>query len=468
MSNEWIPEQLPEDIDAERALLATCCAPGAEHAAADIAFSMTAEDFVSPVHRRVFAAMKALIERGEEVNALSLKDTLDQSGDLGRVGGYAGLVELLSGEEVARPKALADILTRKHKFRRLIRLGAAMVRQASQEDEQVDSLVVNAMQDLTGIISTGRKDLKWRKAGDSIMETLQTKGFFTEDPKATGRSGRLNIGVPTLTQHLKRLAGNMVVFGARPKCGKTTLMVQSAFAMASEGDDVAIATLEMTEDELHVVLTAHALRAEQDRVARGELTSNEWALLVEIQPILDRIHILAIDPDTPWALIETQLRQVIATTGCTVVYLDYFGLVGKPSGEFFNEAARSAALSRRMKAFPKTTGATFVVLVQINREIGDSGEPAPQHIRDSGQIEQDMAVGIFLWREPTKDMLRMERGEKWDYHIKIDFNRFGLGYLRVAYDLLGNIARIREVERSTEAQATVGKRTHREQPRLEL
>jgi len=465
---DWIPDKLPEDIDAERALLATCCSPGAEHAAADIVFSMTEEDFVSPVHRRVFLALKGLIERGEEVNALSLKDALDQEGNLGRVGGYAGLVELLSGEEVGRPKALADILMRKHKFRKLIKLGATMVRQAAQEDEQVDSLVVGAMQDLTGIISTGRRDMKWRRAGDSILETLQTRGYFTENPQDSARS-RLNIGVPTLTQHLKRLRGNMVVFGARPKCGKTTLMVQSAFAMASEGEEVAIATLEMTEDELHVVLTAHALRADQDRVARGELTSGEWSLLVDAQPILDRIHILAIDPDTPWALIETQLRQVIATCGCTVVYLDYFGLVGKPSGEFFSEAARSAALSRRMKAFPKTTGATFVVLVQINREIGDSGEPGPQHIRDSGQIEQDMAVGIFLWREPTKDLARMERGEKWDYHIKIDYNRFGVGYLRVEYDLLGSIARIREVERSTEAEKPAQtKRTRRESTPLNL
>jgi len=100
--NEWLPERLPEDIEAERALLATCCAAGAELAATEIVIALTEDDFVHPAHRAVFKALRALVEAQVEVNSLTLKDALDQAGDLSRVGGYTGLVELLSAEEVGR------------------------------------------------------------------------------------------------------------------------------------------------------------------------------------------------------------------------------------------------------------------------------------------------------------------------------------------------------------------------------
>jgi replicative DNA helicase len=176
---------------------------------------------------------------------------------------------------------------------------------------------------------------------------------------------------------------------------------------------------------------------------------------VDLRPILDRIHVYAFDPGTPWPLIESCLRQAINQYGCTVGYLDYFSLVGKPAGEFFSEAAKSAELSKRMRALPKSTGIIFVVLVQINREIGDAGEPSPAHIRDSGQIEQDMACGIFLWRQETKDPGKLATGLRWEYFIKIDFNRFGPGYVRIAFDFDGAHAQMTENEKTTEPAAQV-------------
>src|SRR5664279_5640051 len=146
--NEWLPERLPEDIEAERALLATCCAAGAELAATEIVFSLTDEDFVHPAHRSVFRALRSLIEAQIEVNSLTLKDALDQAGDLSRVGGFTGLVELLSAEEVGRPQVLADLLVRKRKLRQLIRLGAQLVRQAAEEEAPPDTLVEQAAVDL--------------------------------------------------------------------------------------------------------------------------------------------------------------------------------------------------------------------------------------------------------------------------------------------------------------------------------
>ena len=141
MAADWLPERLPEDVDAERSLLATCCAPGAEDQAADLSLRLDEEDFVHPAHRAVFKALKALLAQRLEVNALTLKDALDQEGDLGKVGGYAGLVDLLSAEEVGRPQVLADLLKRKSQHRALIRLGARMVRQSGEEEAAPEALI---------------------------------------------------------------------------------------------------------------------------------------------------------------------------------------------------------------------------------------------------------------------------------------------------------------------------------------
>lgn len=124
----WLPERLPEDIDAERSLLATCCAPGAETLAVAVAAVLEDEDFVHPAHRALFAALRGLLDQQLEVNALTLKDALDEDGTLAKVGGFGGLTELLGAPEVGRPQVLADLVKRKSRHRALVRLGAQLVR----------------------------------------------------------------------------------------------------------------------------------------------------------------------------------------------------------------------------------------------------------------------------------------------------------------------------------------------------
>ncbi len=441
---DWLPERLPEDLDAERAFLATCCAPGAGFSASEAVFTMREEDFVAPAHRAVFAALRGLLEKNQEVNALTLKDALDQADSLHRVGGYPGLVELLAGEDVERPMVLADLIRRKAKLRRLVHLGAQLVRQAASEEDDPEGLIAPLMTEAEAVLSSDRR-AAWTPAGTSTIQTIEGSGFLTDNPRDQhNEAARFGVGLPTLDRCMKRLRRNMVVIAARPKCGKTTLMVQSAWRMARAGIRVGIASGEMTLEEVEVLLTSHALGVEQDAVAAGNLTPDQWARLEELRPVLDRIWIYAFEPGTGWAMIEATARRAIHQFALEVIYLDYFALVGKPPGQFFNEAARSAALSVRMKALPKSTGIVFVILVQINREATDSAEPSRGHIRDTGQIEQDMGLGIFLWREPTKDPLRMAQGQRWEYKAKIDGNRFGPDYVPIAFDLRGEIATLVE------------------------
>ena len=180
--SDWLPERLPEDVEAERALLATCCAAGAELAAAETVFTLSDDDFVHPAHRAVFKALRALVEAQVEVNALTLKDALDQAGELSKVGGYPGLAELLGADEVARPQVLADLLVRKRKLRQLIRLGSQLVRQAAQEEEPPDILVEQTATDLFRLAQgQERKGLEHigdvaREAMENLLDRLEGRG----------------------------------------------------------------------------------------------------------------------------------------------------------------------------------------------------------------------------------------------------------------------------------------------------
>jgi replicative DNA helicase len=253
---EWLPERLPEDTEAERALLATCCAPGAELIAADIVFGLTEEDFVHPGHRVVFKALRTLLEGQIEVNAITLKDTLDQSGDLGRINGYQGLVELLSAEEVGKPQVLADLLIRKRKQRQLIRLGTQLVRQAAEEAAPPDALVEQAAVDLFRLQQGEQKrglehihDVS-HDAMERLLDRLEGRG-----------SVGLRVGfsrLDAITQGFQ--PGNLIILAARPGIGKTALALNWALRSAVQHDaHVAFFSLEMSKEEVfNRLLAAHA------------------------------------------------------------------------------------------------------------------------------------------------------------------------------------------------------------------
>ena len=127
----WLPERLPEDIDAERSFIATICAPGAGRVGVDALLEADPEYFVHPGHKLIIYALKSLVAKDLPIDSLTLKAELELLGTLNTVGGYVTLLEVLSGEDVERPSVLLDIIREKSKLRRLIHTGSKIVRLAS-------------------------------------------------------------------------------------------------------------------------------------------------------------------------------------------------------------------------------------------------------------------------------------------------------------------------------------------------
>jgi len=419
--DEWIPERLPEDLTAEKALLATCCAQGMGAEAAEVASMLREEDFVNPQHRAVFRAMVGLIKDRLDINLMTLKDALDRAGDLARVGDLDGIVEILSFEQVRRPAVLADILIRKRRLRDLITLGAQLVRKAASEEDSPETLVETAGRDLFGI-AQGHE----RGGLEHIAQVAQdVHGRLLERLESGGSHG-VQLGFQSLDALTRGLQpGNLVVLAARPGLGKTALALNwMLHSSRSFGNHVAFFSLEMSKEEVfnrllasHSMLDVRALvngdineHADPDaprtyghqEVVREKLLEARDELVKMPAYICDRASITVHEIT---AMVDRLCTQT--DTRLDLVIIDYLQLISSPPdsrGARLTEAVRIGEISRALKLLAKDRGIPVVVLSQLNREV-EHRQSSKQHsrpqlsdLRDSGAIEQDADIVMFIHR----------------------------------------------------------------------
>ena len=405
---DWLPERLPEDIDAERAFLATCCAPGAGYVASEAVFSLSDEDFVHPAHRAVFRALRTLIEAQVEVSSLTLKDALDQDDSLNKVGGYPGLVELLAGEDVERPQVLADLIRRKAKLRRLVHLGAALVRRAAEEDEAPEVLVDQTAQDLFHL---AQGDAKAKG-----LLTIQSVANDAMERLAERMEGRLSPGVRVGFSRFDELTqgfqpGNLIVLAARPGIGKTALALNWILRAAQERDSRpghcgAFFSLEMSHEEVFMRLLSAQSQTNMKDLQTGRASSR----LDHVLRCRDELVQTPLFICDQASITVPQIANMVVKQGTQhnrkveFVIIDYLQLLSSPEnsrGAKQNEAVRIGEISRGLKLMAKDFGIPVVVLSQLNREVEHrtGGRPQLSDLRDSGAIEQDADMVAFIHRK---------------------------------------------------------------------
>jgi replicative DNA helicase len=404
MANEWIPDRLPEDAEAERALLATCCSPGLERDAADVALRLREDDFVVPAHRAIFRSMILLLENRLEINALTLKDALDRAGDLGRVGDYAGLVEILMGDEVRDPHVLADILIRKRKHRELIRIGAQLVRKSAAEDDSPENLSDLASQELY-LLAQGQD-----KRGLEPIAKVMHDSYLDLHNRLEGHgSSGLMVGFSKLDELTQGFQpGNLVVLAARPGVGKTAMALNWALrASMKHGAHAAFFSLEMSKKEVADRLLASHSQIDLKTVARGHIDKQAHDSLLASGAEINNLPIYVCDS----AAITVRDIAAMVDRHCTafnqrldLVVVDYLQLISSPQdsrGARLTEAVRIGEISRHLKILAKEHNIPVVVLSQLNREVERREGRVPQlsDLRDSGAIEQDADIVMFIHRK---------------------------------------------------------------------
>lgn len=389
---------LPEDLDTERVLLSTICAPGAEAVASDCIANLREDDFTHPSHRLVFVALKGLIQRGSEVSSVALLDALGK--ESGRVGGFTGLVDLLSGEEVGRPQVLVDILAKHRRRRDLIRLGDQVARAAEVGDETPEAIADTAAKALADLQASRQRGglAQVRDAGARLLEDLQgstAPGTFTGFTR-----------LDALTQGFQ--PGQMIVLAARPGIGKTALALNWTLNAASTSGWVAFFSLEMGEKELLRRVACNQGSVPQKAVKERRLTQGQLQAFLEALSYVESLPLLVNDAGSVTAQdIRSQVLREATRRGCppALVVVDYLQLITSPDAKGKNETHRIGEISRALKLLAKDAGAPVAVLSQLNREIEKaSRKPVLSDLRDSGAIEQDADIVAFIHRQPKPQM----------------------------------------------------------------
>ena len=390
---------LPEDLDAERVLLSTLCAPGAEGMAAECLERLVEEDFTHPNHRMVCAALRSLIKRGEEVSAVALLDALGKNAKV--LGGMAGLVEILSGEEVGRPMALVEILARHRRRRELIRLGAQVAKAAEEGEQPPEAIADTAAKALADLQASGSRGglVEVRAATAQVLDTLQG----TTAPGTFTGFSRLD----AVTQGFQ--PGQLIVLAARPGIGKSTLVLNWLLNAASTSGWCSIHSLEMQRAEVVKRLACNQGNVPAGAVKERRLTQGQLQDFLQAIRVIEGLPMLINDAGSVTAMdVRSQVLRECTRRGCppALVVVDYLQLVSSPAeAKGKSEALRIGEISRAFKLLAKDAGAPVVVLSQLNREIEKANrKPVLSDLRDSGAIEQDADIVAFIHRPPKPQM----------------------------------------------------------------
>ncbi len=392
--------QPPYVVEAEQAVLAAMLLDA--EAALSGAALLDDAMFYREGHRRLFRAMKAIVERGGVVDPVTLKEEVDRRGEIEAVGGIEYLSYLLDVVPTAANLDYhAKIVRDKAMLRRLIEAATSIVQEAYEGKRLADEVLDSAEQRIFEVSETRKtegfvrlKELLWptmerieslHAGGQSI--TGVASGFKDLDDKTAGFQ-----------------QADLVIVAARPAMGKTAFCLNVAQHAAIEKNvPVAVFSLEMSKAQLvQRLLTAEA-RVDAHRLRQGMLKDADYALLARAAGLLSSAPSWIDDSAalTPLEL-RSKARRIKAEQNVGLLIVDYLQLMRSPE-QAENRVQEISAISRSLKALAKELNVPVIALSQLSRAPeqrgGEHRRPQLSDLRESGAIEQDADVVLFIYRE---------------------------------------------------------------------
>ena len=393
---------LPHNLEAEK------CVLGAILLHND-AFNLAAElidsrDFFRDAHRRVFDKMVRLSERGDVIDLVTLREELGRSGDLDDVGGPAYIAALVDGvPRSTNVEHYARIVKEKSTLRNLIYSANKILATAYEAEQDTDLLLDQAERAIFDIaedrIRSGFVPLRDLVQGsfDTIEKLQEHKGLVTG--VATGFSD-----LDLLTSGLQ--PSDLVIVAGRPSMGKTSFVLNVATHIGTKMDrTIGIFSLEMSKEQLFLRMLTSQAEIDGQRFRGGFLSENDYGRLSHALGTLAEARIF-IDDSASLGVLEmrAKARRLMAEHGLDLLIVDYIQLM-QGRGRFENRTQELGAISRALKGLAKELGVPLVALSQLSRAPEARSDHRPQlaDLRESGALEQDADVVMFIYREDQYD-----------------------------------------------------------------
>ncbi len=425
----------PQSLDSEQALLGSIMIrPEAIHDIVDI---ITPDSFYADKHRFIYKTMIELTEKSEPIDLLSVSNKLEEKGKLENIGGRSYLAEMIhSVPSAGNSRHYAEIVQKKAMLRRLIEVSEHINELGYDEENAIDEIMDIAEKSIYEISnsSTTQKFI-------SIKDTL---GEAWDRIDALHKSGSELRGIPTGFKDLdSMLSGlqpsDLIILAARPSMGKTALALDIARQAATQhGVPVGIFSLEMSSGQLVDRMLAAESRVNSWKLRTGKLSRDED--FANLRNALDKLSAapIFIDDQAGNNILKMRAvaRRLKREKGLGLIIVDYLQLMTPTSSKHNDNVVQQVTeISRSLKQLARELKVPVLALSQLSRDVekrGGDGRPKLSDLRDSGSIEQDADVVMFIHRE---DKYRENTERQNIAQIHIDKHRNGpVGSIELFFD----------------------------------
>jgi replicative DNA helicase len=388
---------LPHNLEAERSVLGAILL---HNDLVNVAVELIKEhDFFRKAHEIIFEKMLRLTERGQAIDLVTLKDELARANQLDEVGGPAYVTALVDGvPRATNIEYYARIVKEKSTLRDLIYSANKILNTAYSAEEDADQILDEAERDIFSIAERGIRH------GFVSLADLMHPGV--EMIERLHAHKELVTGVPSGFTDLDELTAgfqpsDLVIIASRPAMGKTSLVLNIAQHAGKLNQTVGFFSLEMSKEQLFIRMLTSEARIDAHRLRTGFLAERDWARLGEALNVLGRASVYIDDSPSIGVLeMRAKARRLKSQHGLHLLIVDYIQLMqarGRPE----NRNLEIASISRSLKGLAKELNVPILVLSQLNRAPESRAEHRPQlsDLRESGALEQDADVVLFIYRE---------------------------------------------------------------------
>lgn len=389
---------LPASVEAERSVLGALLLN--DEKVGVVSEMLRAEDFYSAQHKIIYQAIVAIAQQLKRVDLVTLQDELEKEGKLDAIGGIAYLVSLQEDiPAVGLLEQHASIIKEKATLRSLINSATGIITRCyDQKEKEIDAVLDDAEKTIFQI-SGKRSSQSFVQIDIWLKKTFQHLSDIKSHSKGI-------TGIPTGYKKLDEMTsgfqgGDLVILAGRPSMGKTAISLPIAANAAASGSTVGFFSLEMSAEQLILRLLSSESGIGHHNIRNATITSDEWVELTNVAARLAEMK-LFIDDTAMLNLMDlrSKARKLKAEHNLQMLVIDYLQLI-HGSGKYDSRHQEVSEISRSLKALAKELNIPIIALSQLSRAVDSRMDKRPMlsDLRESGAIEQDADVIMFLYRD---------------------------------------------------------------------
>ena len=401
-------KQMPCNIEAEQAVIGSILVSNEIYD--EISPIVDAQKFFDPIHVKIFETIENLISKGLLANPITLKNHFENNEGLKELGGQEYLIKITKfSTSIKQAIDYAGIIQEMHVRRELIKISESVLDQASSATDistSGEEMIQNAEKSLFDLAERGHFNQSFMKFEKALKQTI-------EMAKSAYQNEEGIVGVPTgLTDLDNKLGGmhkqDLVIIAGRPSMGKTALATNIAFHAAKNIEKkgskstVAFFSLEMSSEQLSTRILSEQSRIRSNDIRRGKVSEKEFEKFIETSKNIFELP-LYIDetPAITIAAISNRSRRIKRLFGLELIVVDYIQLMRSSGSKEYNRVQEISEITQGLKALAKELDVPVLALSQLSRAVEQRDDKKPQlaDLRESGSIEQDADVVMFVFRQ---------------------------------------------------------------------